>query len=88
MKWKNQMLVAAVTGVLAGAAGCDKKEDPAPISASSAASPTASAIMGAAPGKHSCKGQNSCKGQGGCKTDSHACKGQNACKGQGGCNMS
>ncbi len=70
---KSTLLIAAVSGIVLGAA------------ASAHAADGPSKDPSAKEGKHSCKGQNVCKGQGGCKTEKHACKGQNACKGQGGC---
>lgn len=78
MNMTNSMILAAVGGLLMGAAGCAQ-------AAPSAASPTAMAAGADVPPKHACKGQNDCKSQGGCKTDKHACKAQNDCKGQGGC---
>ncbi len=86
MTWTNVLVAAAVTGLFAGATGCDDKSKteakPTASSAAANAMPTA-ASSGA---KHDCKGKNECKGQGGCKdSDKHACKSQNACKGQGGC---
>ncbi|HEV3192759.1 MAG TPA: hypothetical protein VGY54_19765 [Polyangiaceae bacterium] len=80
------MVSAAVAGVIAAVAGCDKSGS-ANGPAGSSGSLTPAATQGAPPGKHACRGQNDCKGQGGCKTDKHACKGQNDCKGQGGCSM-
>ena len=70
---KNALLIAAVSGMVLGAAA----------QAHAADAPTVDPVAKA--GKHSCKGQNACKGQGGCKSDTHACRAQNACKGQGGC---
>jgi hypothetical protein len=93
MNWKTTLMAAAVTGLLAGAAACDKNEakvESTPkaqtTTANAAPQSAPSATPAAAAEKHSCKGQNACKGQGGCKeSDKHACKGQNDCKGQGGC---
>jgi hypothetical protein len=86
MEWTNTLLAAAVTGLLAGAAGCNKdsaKSDTQPQASTMA---NGGAPMASAPAKHACKAQNACKGQGGCgQSDKHACKGQNDCKGQGGC---
>jgi len=70
---KNTLLIAAVSGLVLGAA--------LPAAAHEGVQKDNSISLG----KHACKGQNGCKGQGGCKTDKHECKGQNACKGQGGC---
>lgn len=70
---KNTLLIAAVSGLVLGAA--------LPAAATQSVVKDDSISLG----KHACKGQNACKGQGGCKTDKHECKGQNACKGQGGC---
>ena len=70
---KNTLLIAAVSGLVLGAA----------LPALAMQSAQKDDVIGL--GKHACKGQNACKGQGGCKSDKHGCKGQNACKGQGGC---
>lgn len=79
----HTLMAAAVSGILAGAAGCGgTAPQPAEPSAGDMSGMSAPA---AASAKHACKGQNECKGQGGCKTDKNGCKGQNACKGQGGC---
>ncbi|HEY6728542.1 MAG TPA: hypothetical protein VI197_31240 [Polyangiaceae bacterium] len=72
---KNSLLIAAVSGLVLGAAL------PAAASSTEGVQKDDSISLG----KHACKGQNACKGQGGCKTDKHECKGHNACKGQGGC---
>jgi len=72
---KNTLLIAAVSGLVLGAA----------LPAAAHQSQTAAKDNAVSLGKHACKGQNACKGQGGCKTDKHECKGHNACKGQGGC---
>ncbi len=73
----STLLVAAISGITAGAPAAD-----APRSRVEA-----HALDDKPGAKHACKGKNDCKGQGGCKTDRHACKGKNDCKGQGGCNM-
>lgn len=70
----NTLLIAAVSGLVLGAA--------VPAAAVTEGIQKDDSIS---LGKHACKGQNACKGQGGCKTDKHECKGKNACKGQGGC---
>jgi hypothetical protein len=90
MTWTNVLVAAAVTGLFAGATGCEeKKTSESKPNASTTASTTAVNAMptgAASGGKHDCKGKNDCKGQGGCKdSDKHDCKGKNACKGQGGC---
>jgi hypothetical protein len=85
MKLQNPLVAAAVMGMFAGAAGCDKNAAPGAQPAAKAGGDTAQAAspMGA---KHACKGQNECKGQGGCKVEGkNACMGHNQCKGQGGC---
>ena len=74
---KNALLIAAVSGLVLGAA--------LPAAAMQSADKSAHTDDAVSLGKHACKGQNACKGQGGCKTDKHECKGHNACKGQGGC---
>jgi hypothetical protein len=83
MKWTDDLLAAAVSGIVLGAAvGCQQSNAP-PASSPGSGSAATTAGPGA---KHACKGQNQCKGQGGCKVDGkNSCKGQNACKGQGGC---
>lgn len=82
MNFTNTLLVAAVGGVLAGAAGCAHK------SAGEGSTMSGASESSMAMAKHDCKGMNSCKGQGGCKTEKNDCKGMNSCKGQGGCKTS
>ncbi len=85
MKLSQILLTAAVSGILAGAAGQIQAADEA------AATPAAATDAG---DKHACKGlnackgkgadgKNACKGAGGCATVKHDCKGKNDCKGQG-----
>jgi len=69
----NKMMIAAVGGVLAGAAV------PALADHHEAAGEAEK------PAKHDCKGKNECKGQGGCKSGDAGCSGKNSCKGKGGC---
>ena len=81
MRISNALLIAAATGILAGAA--------AQTSVYGAeGGQTAAAEAG---DKNACKGMNACKGKGGCKTDKNACKGQgwvsmlqDECKNHGG----
>ncbi|WP_441286690.1 hypothetical protein ACSRUE_30730 [Sorangium sp. KYC3313] len=79
------LALTAVSGMVAGLAGCASSPPPAP---ETGAAPAADAPPAAAPenaAKACCAGKNECKGKGGCKSDSHACAGQNECKGKGGC---
>lgn len=94
MNLNDKLVMAAISGLMLGAAGCASSQQPAETPAAEgepAAAETESAAAAEMPaeemaeGKHGCKGQNACKGQGGCKTDKNSCAGQNACKGQGGC---
>jgi hypothetical protein len=83
MKLTESLLAAAVTGIVMGAAGCNKDAPPPANPTGPASAATTPPADGA---KHACKGQNNCKGQGGCKVEGkNSCQGQNACKGQGGC---
>jgi hypothetical protein len=79
MKISNLFLAAAVSGIMAGAAGTAYAADE-----HAGDKPAADAGKDAAD-KHGCKGMNSCKGKGGCMTEANACAGKNDCKGKGGC---
>src|SRR6266540_575172 len=85
MKLAENLLAAAVSGIVLGAAGGCQQSSAPPASSPGSSSAATTAAPGA---KHACKGQNQCKGQGGCKVEGkNGCKGQNACKRQGGCEM-
>jgi hypothetical protein len=77
MNLRHALATAAVGGLIAGLAGCDKPAEPA--------SGDASATPSSDP--NCCVGKNDCKGKGGCgsKEHGHSCAGKNDCKGQGGC---
>ena len=77
MKISNLLLVAAVSGIMAGASSVTYGEE--------GSKPAATTADAAAADKHGCKGANACKGKGGCKTDKSDCAGKNDCKGKGGC---
>jgi hypothetical protein len=93
MKSSKLFLVAAVTGILAGAASYTnvysaEGGDAKPAVAADAGDKHACKGLNACKGKGGCgetKGKNECKGKGECATVKHACKGHNDCKGQGGC---
>jgi hypothetical protein len=89
MDMVKTVALTAVSGLVAGLAGCGGSSEAAkaPEGDSSAAPAGSEAAPAAAEAgaKHCCKGQNECKGKGNCKTDKNACKGQNECKGKGGC---
>ena len=83
---KEQLIAAAVSGMMLGLGSVAHAASPAPSGNKIAPGHHAKQVDDKkADDKHACKGKNACKGKGGCKTDKHACKGQNACKGQGGC---
>lgn len=89
---KNLMVTAAVSGMLAGAAGLQAATLPSHNGNSKTVSMDnlgKASFMRASldqdTSKHSCKGKNDCKGQGGCKSSDNGCKGKNSCKGKGGC---
>ncbi len=84
---KQNLLAAAMTGMMMSAVGAAHAAPPASRADQKSLKGQISQRVDdkKADDKHACKGKNACKGHGGCKTDKHACKGQNACKGQGGC---
>ncbi|KYG04671.1 hypothetical protein BE21_45500 [Sorangium cellulosum] len=84
MDMGKSLAFTAVSGMVAGLAGCGSSPPPAPETGASPAEPAA-AEAPAAGAKECCAGKNECKGKGGCKSDTHGCAGQNECKGQGGC---
>ena len=77
------LLPIALSGMVAGAAGCSEKKSA--DSAATVTAPAANVADAALAGKHACKGMNSCKGEGGCASGDNGCKGKNSCKGKGGC---
>jgi hypothetical protein len=94
---KLMIATAAMTGLLAGAAGRAVASTEAPTCTSTGTSHLVSGkalssaagqhvgILLADGDKHDCAGKNDCKGKGGCKTGDNGCKGKNSCKGKGGC---
>ena len=95
---KLTLAAAALTGLLAGAAGRASAATPAPICTShgltaqvaqgkamASVNPGQKAVVKLDGDKHDCAGKNDCKGKGGCKTGDGGCKGKNSCKGKGGC---
>ncbi|MDC0681654.1 hypothetical protein [Sorangium atrum] len=80
------LALTAVSGMVAGLAGCASSPPPAPETggAAPAAEPAATEAPAAA-AKECCAGKNECKGKGGCKGAGHECSGKNECKGKGGC---
>jgi hypothetical protein len=102
MKTQTKLTIAAaaLTGLLAGAAGRAMASTSVAIPTQSGISSHTLASSSVAPiagqkalklddtAKHDCSGKNDCKGQGGCKTGDGGCKGKNTCKGKGGCKTS
>jgi hypothetical protein len=84
----KSLAFTAVSGMVAGLAGCGGAPVP-PVDDPTAAptpDPAGAATEAAtAEAKTCCKGKNPCKAKGGCKTDANTCKGQNECKSKGGC---
>jgi hypothetical protein len=78
------LAITAVSGMVAGLAGCASSPPPDAETPAAPAEPAA-AEAPAAGAKNCCKGMNECKGKGGCKTDANGCAGMNECKGKGGC---
>jgi len=81
MKITNALLIAAMTGVLAGAAAQTFAGDAAGGGKNSCKGKGGCATAA----KHGCAGKNECKAQGGCKSGDAGCAGKNSCKGKGGC---
>jgi hypothetical protein len=93
----HKLTLAALTGMLAGTAGCEQANHSE--TKPEAAAPAKEAdVAQADPAWHLCRGLNTCKGQGAdeknacagqgtCASASvrHDCGGPNECKGQGGC---
>jgi hypothetical protein len=102
MSARIELVVAAVSGMLAGCRGADP-DRPVTVATDDDAVVRGEELEPAVPvarpadpevevaqveDKDCCKGRNECKGLGSCKTDRNDCAGQNWCKGQGGCKPS
>jgi hypothetical protein len=86
----RKVLVAAMAGLLSGAALRQGYADGTNTTNAVASTTKTNVAPGKAAAKktpkvHDCSGDNECKGLGGCKTDDNSCKFKNACKGKGGC---
>jgi hypothetical protein len=80
----RSLAFTAVSGMVAGLAGCGSAPPPTAETGAPPAEPAAAEAPEAG-AKACCAGKNECKGKGGCKSDTHTCAGQNECKGKGGC---
>ncbi|HTN90439.1 MAG TPA: hypothetical protein VL242_42485 [Sorangium sp.] len=85
MDMGKTLALTAVSGMVAGLAGCASSPPPDPETAAPAGEPAAAEAPAEASAKECCAGKNECKGKGGCKGNGHDCSGKNECKGQGGC---